>query len=114
MFVLGKLWKTNLSRAAFLSGCGMKLLLFLTSDLSLQSVSSKYVISLSFLLISFKSSVSFSAFSVGRVGVKSNPLSNKDISKSLSCLADKFIIFMLFICFFSIESSSARKPRLWL
>ena len=61
ILVLGKLSivETNLSRAAFLSGCGMKLLLFLTSDLSLSSVPSKYSINLSFLLNSFKSSVSF-------------------------------------------------------
>ena len=82
----------------------MKLLLFLTSDLSLSSVPSKYSVSLSFLLYYFKSSVSFSAFPVGGVGVNFNPLSNKDISKSLSCLADRSIIFMSFICFLSIES----------
>ena len=61
--------ETNLSRAAFLSGCGINLLLFLTSDLSLSSVPSTGSISLSFLLNSFKSFVSFSAFPVGGVGV---------------------------------------------
>ena len=39
-----------LSRAAFLSGFGVKLLLFLTSEISSSSVPSKYSISLSFLL----------------------------------------------------------------
>ena len=43
----------NLSRAAFLSGGGIKSLLFLTSDLSLFSIPSKYSRSLSFLLNSF-------------------------------------------------------------
>ena len=51
-----------LSRAAFLSGFGVKLLLFLTSEISSSSVPSKYSISLSFLLNSLTSSVSFSAF----------------------------------------------------
>ena len=64
IFVLGKLSivETNLSRAAFLCGCGMKLLLFLTSGLSLSSVPSKYSISLSFLLNSFKSLSVFQHF----------------------------------------------------
>ena len=91
--------ETNLSRAAFLSGCGMKLLLFLTSDLSLLSVPSKYLISLSFLINSFKSSVSFSAFPVGGVGVNFNLLSNKYISKSLSCLADRLLFMVIHVIY---------------
>ena len=109
VFVFGKssIVEIYLSRAAFLSECGIKLLLFLTSDLSLSSVPSKYSISLSFLLNYFKSSVSFSAFPAGGVGVNFNPLFSKVISESLSCLCDRFIIFMSLMSLFSTEVASS-------
>ena len=64
----------NLLRPSFLSGGGIELLLFLTSDLSLSSVPSKYSTSLSFLLNSSMASVSFfPAFPIGGVGVNFSP-----------------------------------------
>ena len=74
----------------------MKLLLFLTNDLSVSSVPSKYSTSLSFLLNSFTSSFSCSGLPIGGVGVNSRPLFYKDISAELNCMLDKFFIVISF------------------
>ena len=52
-------FEIKLSSAVFLLGGGIKSLLFLTREISVSSVPSKYSASLSFLLNSFKSSFNF-------------------------------------------------------
>ena len=94
MFGKSSTFEINLSKAAFLSGGGVKLLLFLTRELSVSSVPSKFSTSLSFLLNSFKFSFSCSVFPTRGVGVNFVPLFNKVISMTLSFLLDKFIVFM--------------------
>ena len=95
-FFLGKASTVSmyLSKASILSEGGIKLLLFLTKELSVSSVPSKYSTSLSFLLNSFTSSFNWSGFPIGGVGVNFKPLFKSDISGKLSFLSDKLMIFM--------------------
>ena len=90
-------FEIKLSSAVFLLGGGIKSLLFLTREISVSSVPSKYSASLSFLLNSFKSSFNCSGLRMGGVGVNFKPLFSKVFSVVLNFLLDKLIILMAFI-----------------
>ena len=66
--------------------------MFLTNDISVSSVPSKYSTRRIFLLISFTSSVSCSGYPIGGVDVNFSPLFNNDFSVVFNCLFDKLII----------------------
>ena len=70
-------FEKKLSSAVFLLGGGIKSLLFLTREISVSSVPSKYSASLSFLLNSFISSFNCSGLPMGGVGVNFKPLFSK-------------------------------------
>ena len=66
--------------------------MFLTNDISVSSVPSKYSTRRIFLLIFFTASVSCSGFPIGGVDVNFNSLFNNDFSVVFNSLFDKLII----------------------